>query len=47
MSGLIAGVIFLIGSAVTRKWLVALEYSIAQYFIDLMLMSTIDKIVLA
>ena len=39
--------IFCIGAIVTRKWLVAPESSIAQYFIDFMLMSKVDKIVLA
>ena len=47
LSGLPAGVIFVIGAVVTRKWLVAPESSIAQYFIDFMLMSTVNKIVLA
>ena len=39
MSGLLAGVILVMGAVVTRKWLVAPESSIAQYFIDFMLMS--------
>ena len=47
LSGLLAGMIFVIGDVVTRKWLVATESSIAQFFIDFMLMSTVDKIVLA
>ena len=47
VSGLLAGVILMIGAVVTRKWLVAPESSIAQYFIDFMLMSTVDKIVFA
>ena len=47
LSGILAGVIFVIGDVVTRKWLVAHESSIAQSFIDFMLMSTFDKIVLA
>ena len=47
LSGILFGVIFVIGAVVTRKWLFAPEYSIAQSFIDFMLMSTVDKIVLA
>ena len=47
MSGLLAYVILVIGADVTRKWRVAPESSIAQSFIDFMLMSTVDKIVLA
>ena len=47
VSGLLADLIFVIGAAATRKYLVDPESSIAQYFIDFMLMSTVDKILLA
>ena len=47
LDGLLAGVTLVIGAAVTRKWFVAPESNIAQSFIDIMLMSTVDKIVLA
>ena len=47
VSGLLVGVILVIGAVVNRKWLVAPEYSIHQYLIDFMLMSTVDKSALA
>ena len=47
VSGLLAGVMFVIGTVLNRRWLVAPESSIAQYFIDFMLISTVDKILLA
>ena len=47
LSGILAGVIFVIGAVVTRKCLVAPESSITQSFIYFVLMSTVNKIVLA
>ena len=47
MSGLLAGVILVMGVVVTRKWLVPTESSIAHSLIDFMLISTVDKLALA